>query len=105
MDVASAGAMKPGKGALTPTASGFLRWNAMVRPRHAFDVWWLTPRSASRDARFEPRFGHAPEIGSLEAVEKGRPARTSAKLHRPIDRIVVQPPSASARAAGLSDWL
>jgi hypothetical protein len=24
--------MKPGEGALTPMAAGFLRWNAIVRP-------------------------------------------------------------------------
>ena len=30
---ASAGSMKPGRGALTPIAAGFLRWKAMVQTR------------------------------------------------------------------------
>jgi len=30
MDDASAGSMKPGKGALTPIAAGFFRWNATI---------------------------------------------------------------------------
>jgi hypothetical protein len=35
IEVASAGSIKPGRGALVPIAAGFLRWKAMMTRTHA----------------------------------------------------------------------
>jgi hypothetical protein len=64
-DVANSGSMKPGKGALTPIAAGFLRWNAI-------------PNSLA-----ERRFKRS----SIEFVPMRWSLRTRAKCNRDMDTV------------------
>jgi hypothetical protein len=42
IELASAGAIKPGKGALAPIAAGFLRWKAMAQNMRIGSGSWIS---------------------------------------------------------------